>query len=200
MNAETDKFIIEKDRWHLLRSGHQQTWQQFLGRALSLIFDMYMKRRQNRSLAEELTQKTVYDAVRNRQSYDPEKGSPEQWIFTIARNNLAEHCRRQSLRKTITLDVTLAATLGDLDGEPLPDEVLEKQETANVVKRSLSQLPANMRTVLELKYMEDMPAREIAKRMKLTEKAVHSLLYRARLELRDKIKQIAPLIEEEQKK
>jgi len=45
--------------------------------------------------------------------------------------------------------------------------------------------------VLTYKYLDDLPARTIAERLGLTEKAVHSLLYRARISLRNTLQQSA---------
>jgi DNA-directed RNA polymerase specialized sigma24 family protein len=44
---------------------------------------------------------------------------------------------------------------------------------------------------LRAMYIEGLSAREIAGRMELTEKAVHSILYRARNSLRTKLKQLS---------
>ena len=68
--------------------------------------------------------------------------------------------------------------------EALPDELLEKEETAALVRRALAEIEESQREVLIAKYREDLPARQIARQIKITEKAVHSLLYRARRSLR----------------
>ncbi len=55
---------------------------------------MFLTRWPNPALAEELTQKTVFDAVRGLKSYDLTKGSPEEWITGIARNNIRLEIRK----------------------------------------------------------------------------------------------------------
>jgi len=60
----------------------------------------------------------------------------------------------------------------------------------------MAALPVKERNVLELKYLQDLTAREIAGNMQTTEKAVHSLLYRARIQLRDQLKTVEPLLKE----
>ena len=120
---------------------------------------------------------------------------PYSIIFGIARTNLAIEMRRRASRPTINGDVT--AYLNAIDTQPVPDEILERKETARAVKDALEKLDARDRTVLQEKYIEDLPARKIAEKMNLTEKAVHSLLYRARKALRDKLKNFRPLNKEE---
>lgn len=162
-----------------------------------MIYGMFVRKGLNPALAEELVQQTVFDAVRGQKTFDETKGSIEQWITGIARNNLALEMRRRASRPVIEGDIT--NYLQAIDKQLLPDEVLEQKETAQVVTLAMDRLESNERMVLRLKYIEDLSARKIAIKMDLTEQAVHSLLYRARNALRDKLKSIHPLYKEEQK-
>lgn len=182
----------DNDLRQLIAAGDETAWREFLGRAMPQVYSMCMRRWPNRSLAEELTQRTVFDAVRGRSSYDPDRGNPEQWIAGIARNNLALEARRRATRAGHDGDIR--ACFKDLATCELPDELLEKQETADLVRQALEKIDPREHKVLKLKYIEDLSAREIAERIQMTEKAVHSLLYRARNALRDILCQINPLL------
>lgn len=85
------------------------------------------------------------------------------------------------------MDGDIAGYLEAIDSEPLPDEVLEKKETALIVRRAMDELENKERDVLRGKYIDDLSARAIARKMQMTERAVHSLLYRARNSLRKKL-------------
>ena len=172
------------------------TWREILGRNIPRMYKMFMRRRPNPSLAEELVQKTIFDAVRARASHDPNKGSIENWLMAIARNNFASEMRRRAARPS--MDGDIAGYLEAIDSEPLPDEVLEKKETTQIVRAAMDKLESKERDVLRGKYIEDLPARAIAQKMQITQKAVHSLLYRARNSLRNKLKNMAPYYKEEQ--
>ncbi|MCP4453563.1 MAG: sigma-70 family RNA polymerase sigma factor [Planctomycetes bacterium] len=171
-----------------------QTWSALLTRSIPLIYGIYLRRGIHPGLAEELTQKTVFDAVRGRTAYDPLKGTLEQWVIGIAYKNLALEMRHRAVRARAVEN--LSACLRVMETALLPDELLEKKETGELVRRAMAALPAKERNVLELKYLQDLTAREIAGRMKSTEKAVHSLLYRARIQLRDQLKTMEPLFKE----
>ena len=173
---------------------HMQTWSALLTRSIPLIYGIYLRRGIHPGLAEELTQKTVFDAVRGRTAYDPLKGTLEQWVIGIAHKNLALEMRHRAVRARAVEN--LSACLGVIEKDLLPDELLERKETEQQVRQAMAALPARERTVLELKYLQDLTAREIAGKMKMTEKAVHSLLYRARILLRDQLKAMEPLIQE----
>jgi RNA polymerase sigma-70 factor (ECF subfamily) len=175
---------------------NSDTWRQMLGRGIPQIYGMFMRRWPNPALAEELVQKTVFDAVRGYASHDPSRGSFESWLTAIARNNMALEMRRRAARPS--MDGDIAAYLEVIDSEPLPDEVLEKKETALIVRRAMDELESKERNVLRGKYIEDLSARAIARKMQITQKAVHSLLYRARNSLRKKLANIGPHYKEAQ--
>jgi RNA polymerase sigma-70 factor (ECF subfamily) len=176
--------------------GDADIWRQFIGREIPRLYAMFMGRWPNPSLAEELVQKTVFDAVRGRGSYDPSRGSPEEWIFGIARNNIRLEIRKRAARGSIDGDIN--SYLEVIDTEPLPDEVLERQETAAIVRAALDRLETKEQTVLKAKYIEGLAVSDIAVKMGITEKAVHSLLYRAKISLGTELKRTAPLNKEEQ--
>ena len=148
-----------------------------------------MKQWPNPSLAEELTQKTVFDALRAREGYDPLKGSPQAWLYKIARNNMALEVRKRN--QQTSANGQLLHYLNKLGKEPLPDEIIEKNETAVIVKNALDRLNEKERYVLKAKYINGLTAGAISENMKITEKAVHSLLYRARMSLRKKLRLLA---------
>jgi RNA polymerase sigma-70 factor (ECF subfamily) len=177
--------------------GNADIWREFIGREIPLLYGMFMKRWPNPSLAEELVQKTVFDAVRGRDSYDLSRGSPEEWIFGIARNNIRLEIRKRASRPTVNGDISYYLEV--IDTKPLPNEVLERKETAELVRSALSRLESKEQAILRAKYIEGLLARDIAQQMSITEKAVHSLLYRARISLRQELKRTAPPNEEEQK-
>jgi RNA polymerase sigma-70 factor (ECF subfamily) len=172
-----------------------QTWSALLCRSIPLIYGTFTRRGIHPALAEELTQKTVFDAVRGRTAFDPLRGTLEQWILGIAHKNLALEMRRRTERAKVSEQ--LSASLHLMERELLPDELLERKETAHMVRLAMARLPDRERLVLELKYLHDFKVRDIAGRMKTSEKAVHSLLYRARIQLRDRLKVVEPLLREE---
>jgi RNA polymerase sigma-70 factor (ECF subfamily) len=145
----------------------------------------------NPSLAEELVQKTVFDAVRGCSSYDPSRGSPGEWILGIARNNIRLEIRKRASRPSTNGDIS--RYLETIDTKLLPDEVLEREETVALVRSALGRLKSKEQTVLRARYIEGLLTSDIAGDMGITEKAVHSLLYRARISLRQELKRTASL-------
>jgi RNA polymerase sigma factor (sigma-70 family) len=65
-----------------------------------------------------------------------------------------------------------------------PSAPLEVEETRSEVLRVLDELPDRQRVVLEWKYLDALRVREIAERLGDSEKAIETVLYRARREFR----------------
>lgn len=187
---------LEQRSWAGFARCDADIWREFIGQEIPLLYGMFMRRWPNPSLAEELVQRTVFDAVRGCGSYDPSRGSPEEWIFGIARNNIRLEARKRASRPSTNGDIGLY--LEAIDTKPLPDEVLEQKETAVLVRSALGRLESKEQTVLRARYIEGLPARDIARQMGITEKAVHSLLYRARISLRKELKRTASLYDKGQ--
>lgn len=187
---------LEQRSWAGFARGDADIWREFIGREIPLLYGMFMRRWPNPSLAEELVQKTIFDAVRGCGSYDPSRGSPEEWIFGIARNNIRLEARKRASRPGTNGDISLYFEA--IDTKPLPDEVLEQKETAVLVRSALGRLESKEQTVLRARYIEGLLTRDIAGQMGITEKAVHSLLYRARISLRKELKRTASLYDKGQ--
>lgn len=188
---------LKQHSWAGFAQGDANVWQEFIEHQIPRLYGLFMGRWPNRSLAEELLQKTVFDAVRGRGSYDPSKGSPEKWIHAIARNNIRLEIRRRASRPSINGDIS--TYFDAMDTKPLPDEVLEREEMTEVVRSALSKLESKEKAVLEARYIDELSATDIAQLMNTTEKAVYSMLYRAKISLRRELERVASLSKKEEK-
>jgi RNA polymerase sigma-70 factor (ECF subfamily) len=142
--------------------------------------------------AEDLAQEVFLRVYRARKSYVP-GAKFSTWMFTIA-NNLASNARRSlARRREINLQPADSGALGTgftLDqlakesSGMMPTRQLDKAETAQIVQLAMKTLNDRQRMAVLLSKFEDMSYAEIAETMGLTDKAVKSLLSRARANLR----------------
>jgi RNA polymerase sigma-70 factor (ECF subfamily) len=79
-----------------------------------------------------------------------------------------------------------------VDGHAPPDARLQLGERATLVQRALAALSAEYREVVVLREMDDCSYEEIADILEVPVGTVRSRLFRARLELRDRL---APILE-----
>lgn len=136
-------------------------------------------------LAADITQDTFVTALSKIAEYQQERGEMLPWLTYIARNNIRKTMRRQARYTTAgdlweRIDQRLITAFSALAEEPLPDELLQRQETAELVRMALSNLPGRYQRALEQRYYQQRSLKDIAETESLTEGAVKSLLHRAR--------------------
>jgi len=136
---------------------------------------------------EEVVQETLARALRTLEQYDPERCGDNifPWLTGLARNEISRVLHRE--RQTVSLDDLwqrmdrdLLGVFEKLEAQPLAEDLLVREETRELVNVAMSQLPPNYREALQAKYLDGASVRDIADRAETSEKAVESLLTRAR--------------------
>jgi len=138
----------------------------------------------DRGLTEDVVQDTMLVALDRLRSFDG-RSSLHTWICGIAKNKMrALRRKRRPLLVEDLLedaDADIERILAEVDREPLPEWVLERQETRELVGATLSSLPPDYRDVLVEKYVDERSVADIAGRLGKGHKAAESTLHRARL-------------------
>ena len=141
----------------------------------------------DRHLCEDVVQETLVRAMAQLDRYNPARAEGDifGWLTGLARNEirraLPAHQAAASLEALwMRMDKELLNLYARLDGEPFADELLQRAETREMVNAAMSQLPARYGRVLEAKYVLGRSVREIAAGWRTSEKAVESVLSRAR--------------------
>ncbi len=140
---------------------------------------------------EEVVQETMLSVLKAIKSYRGES-TLFTWSCAIAKRHVAKS-RRQRSRARLAgvleeMEGTIDRLLLQIDELPLPDEVLELEETQDIVGATLATLPLHYQQVLADKYVSSEPVQEIARKRGLSAKAVESTLTRARLAFRHTFK------------
>jgi RNA polymerase sigma-70 factor (ECF subfamily) len=113
------------------------------------------------------------------------------WLYRIAFNQAMSHARRK--RPTRSLDDERTDRGREpVDVQPAPDARLDASERATQVHRALAELSAEYRQVIVLREMDGCKYEQIAELLEVPVGTVRSRLFRARLELRDRL---APMVE-----
>jgi RNA polymerase sigma-70 factor (ECF subfamily) len=141
----------------------------------------------NRHLCEEVVQETLVRALRDLEKYEPERAGNNiiPWLTGLARNEIRRVLARE--KGTVSLDTLwanmdreLLVVFARLESEPFADDLLEREETRELVNATMSQLPSHYREALEAKYLKGQSVRDLAAAWSISEKAVESQLSRAR--------------------
>jgi len=144
--------------------------------------------------AEDVAQQVFIRVWRSAARYEP-TAKFTTWLFTITRNLVFNELRRRKRHATSSLDEsreneddTPRHQIADL-GVKVPDVSMLDEEMMNAIHRAIEELPDAQRMAVVLRRYEETPYEEIAQILELTVPAVKSLLFRARTELREKLKQ-----------
>lgn len=128
----------------------------------------------DRDLAEELTQQTFVEVLRSHARWDGR--DPVNWLVGIARHRLIDYLRGRERRERSLLRLFgLYQPRVTWVGPAEPDDMLTT---------ALANLPATQRAAIILRYVDDLPVREVARLLGRSEGAVESLLSRGRDALR----------------
>jgi RNA polymerase sigma-70 factor (ECF subfamily) len=107
----------------------------------------------DRGLAEELVQETFVRLWRNAPRFDADRGSPQTFIYAIARRLAIDLWRRPSSRPLA------------VDAPPPDDDQMDRVLVRLDVRDALDSLSDAHREVLELSYREHLKQAEIAERL-----------------------------------
>ena len=122
---------------------------------VSKIYDFHFYRTLHRETAEDLTSLTFTKAWQHYESYNPNKGTIQTWIYRIARNTLIDHYRTKKHVEKIddNWDVW--------DGADMETD-LDNRERLKKIKNKITSMPPKHRDLLMMRIWEGLSFKEIA--------------------------------------
>jgi RNA polymerase sigma-70 factor (ECF subfamily) len=140
----------------------------------------------------DLTQETFLRAFAHLGTFNPDLGRFSTWVYHIARNVVRTFLGR-SLRRPPVADLreeqTLENTLPDVSGEGDPAGGVLRAEAEAEVRAALAELPERTRTILSLRFYDNMDYQTIASTMGLSLGNVKTLIHRGKLALAHKLRE-----------
>jgi RNA polymerase sigma factor (sigma-70 family) len=131
----------------------------------------------DRSAAEDVTALAFERAYRRRGRFSARRGSPEAWVFGIARNAALDELRGRKRRARLETEPEDVWTPG-------PHEEAERAFRRDEVRAALATLDSRDRDLVALKFAGGLSNGEIARVLGLSETNVGSRLHRAVEKLR----------------
>jgi RNA polymerase sigma-70 factor (ECF subfamily) len=142
--------------------------------------------------AADLTQETFLRAYAHLGTFNPHLGKFSTWIYQIARNVVRTHLGRTLRRpqaQQLPEDQTLENALPDLSREGDPSGGVLREEAERELREALAELPERARTVLALRYFDNMEYATIASTLGLSLGNVKTLIHRGKLALAKKMRE-----------
>jgi RNA polymerase sigma-70 factor, ECF subfamily len=140
----------------------------------------------------DLTQETFLRAYAHLATFNPALGRFSTWIYQIARNVVRTHLGKSARRPLIAPmpeDQTLENAVPDLSREADPAASLLREEAERQLAAALGELPERMRTVLALRYFDNMEYQTIATTLGLSLGNVKTLIHRGKIALAKRMRE-----------
>jgi RNA polymerase sigma-70 factor (ECF subfamily) len=176
MNSETfdESALIERAKTE------NEAFGMLYERYFDRIYNYIYYRTGNIHDAEDLTAKVFFRAIRHIGTYKDLGGPFSAWLYSIARNLLANWYRDNSKRKMIPIDSV--TQLQTSDRPELHSELVENQEA---LLAAIKRLPEERQDLLILKYVNEESNAEIGRILGRSEGAIKSLYHRTLISLRN---------------
>ena len=147
---------------------------------------------------EDMVQEVFLRVIRAKDRYEA-TARFSTWLYRIVFNLAVNETQRSRGRATWSLDQPMGDDdEGGHDTEdenvPDPSDGLTRDDAISAVRSAIASLPENQRVALVLAKYHEMPYLEIGSVLGSSEKAIKSLIHRARETLRERL---APFLEEE---
>ena len=139
--------------------------------------------------AEDLHQETWIAIARNAATFDPAKASFRSWLYTIARNKVWDHFRRQKVAILASGAEDAAMMVPDPGQSPL--EQVQSRELAEEIVAAVDALPVEQRGAFVMFAHGGLSLEEIAQVTGVAVETAKSRLRYARAKLRQSLARLA---------
>lgn len=161
----------------------QTNWKDLYQEHMPRIYNYFRYRIGDNMLSEDLTAKTFEKAWRARKSYQNKQAAFTTWLYTIAKNVLADHFRTTHDEQSIEL----AAEIPSVEENP-EQSIITKQGVEQLIS-ALAAFSIRERDLIALKYGAGLNNREISRLSGISESNVGTIIHRTVSKLRKALEQ-----------
>ncbi len=183
---------VDKNLMLRLKAGDESAFEELVAKHRKRVLNTIYRFIGRRDGAEDLAQEVFLSLYRAASRYQP-RAEFTTYLYRIVANKCFNYSRRRRLVKFLSLDFSPANSernyvLDPADLRSNPEQQSEQWEVAREIKDALHSLPMRQRLVVVLRHYNGLSYAEIGKALSLPLSAVKSLLHRAMMSLRGKLK------------
>lgn len=169
MDRLLERELIKKSQENI------QAFEEIYNHYLPKIYSYLLNQTRQRELAEDLTSEVFARALASLGNYDERGISFAAWLFRVARNVLIDFIRRKKEIPVDPISIRESAPPSQISS-PLED--IERAEKNALARFALLHIPEKYRTILSLKFFEELSNEEIAEVMSCSTNAVAVKIHR----------------------
>ncbi|MFB5660438.1 RNA polymerase sigma factor SigW [Alteribacillus sp. HJP-4] len=185
MDAVVQRLIKE-----IKKDGDQDAFAELVDLYKDKVYQIAFRMTGSSHEAQDMAQEAFLRAYSNLDSYD-ESRKFSTWLFRITTNLCIDRLRKK--KPDYSLDAEVKGTEG-LTGysqiatpDKLPEEQVVTMEMQSRVQEEISQLPPKYRSAIILRYIEDLPIKQISDILDLPDNTVKTHIHRGREALRKRL-------------
>jgi RNA polymerase sigma-70 factor (ECF subfamily) len=190
MRAETDD---DFDLVQASKNGDVAAFEQLVKRYDRTLFRIAQSVTHNCEDSQDVVQETFLKAYQHLGDF---RGDSKfsTWLIRIAVNQSLMKLRKQRATREESLDEGFQGD-GDklpmevIDWAPNPEQLYRTSELRQILVKTIDELPPSLRVVFVLQDLEGLSTDQTAEALDLSQSAVKSRLWRARLQLRERLNQ-----------
>jgi len=176
---------------HACKRGDAAAFEQLVKRYDGRLFSIAQHVTHNREDAQDAVQEAFLKVFRKLTQFR-ENSQFSTWLFRITVNESLMKLRKQRSAREVSIDGDFQSEedmspLDVADWAPDPEELYRGSELRNILRRTLQKLQPGLRVVFVLRDIEGLSTEQTAEVLELTSVAVKARLWRARLQLRERL-------------
>jgi RNA polymerase sigma-70 factor (ECF subfamily) len=149
-----------------IRQGEQAALDLLYKRYSSPVYSLVWKILQHAEEAEDVALDVFWQVWRQADRYDPARGAPPAWIFTLARSRAIDRLRARNRREDRTISIDDPAVhIDPLDENAAPDQIVSFRQSRDAVRASMTKLSPVQREAVELAVLKGLTHVEIAEKL-----------------------------------
>src|SRR4051794_22118759 len=173
----------------LISKGDTAAFEELIERHQSLVIGTVARMLGSNSEIEDIAQQVFIRVWRSASRYVP-RAKFTTWLMKITRNLVFNEMRRSKRHAGIPLEPESGKEIPTTKTEAAegPDATLLERELEQAIEKAIAALPETQRMAIVLRRYEGVSYEEIADILDLSVPAVKSVLFRARTELRERLR------------
>jgi RNA polymerase sigma-70 factor, ECF subfamily len=156
------------------RSREQDAIEELYNRNQASVFTYVFYRVGDQKFAEDITSDVFVRMLTNLHRYKPGNRPILAWLFTIARNLVADHFRERIVENLNDLEERI-----EENENQHPVNMLENHQIQECLEKAMNHLTDEQRQVVILKFIEERNIEEVAAILSKTARAIRSMQHRA---------------------
>jgi RNA polymerase sigma-70 factor, ECF subfamily len=174
-----------------IKAGDDNALGEFYDRWFPVVNCLATRMLKSPSDAEDVVEETFWQVWRQADRFDPERGTVQTWLLTMARSRVLDRLRAMRRRREDSIGDSPDVETSNFATSPTdPSLAVEHAERRQLVLAALAELPREQRETLELGYFGGLSQSEIAERTGLPLGTIKTRMRLAMLKLRERLWQL----------